>query len=134
MGFINTIFYAGFTGNAWATSSGAYNIMTIAWNGTGDYTLGVWQAEIVIISQCTSAPLISFTWNTLTATSMSLNLHSKCVSDMGAYAGVGASIFTMSFVLNITNLTTNYFLNCSRVGGAGLSSDSNSYIKFTRLA
>ena len=133
MGFINTILYAGFTGNAWATSSGAYNIMTIAWNGTGDYTLGVWNVEIVIISQCVTAPLISFTWNTLTATSMSLNLHSGSVSDMGAYAGVGASIFRMSFVLNVANLTTNYFLNCSRVGGTVLSSDSNSYIKFTRL-
>ena len=134
MGFINTILFAGFTGNAWATSSGAYNIMTIAWNGTGDYTLGVWQVEIVIISQCTSAPTISFTWNTLTATSMSLNLHSGSVSDMGAYAGVGASIFRMSFVLNVTDLLKNYFLNCSRVGGTTLSSDSNSYIKFTRLA
>ena len=134
MGFINTILFAGFTGNAWATSSGAYNIMTIAWNGTGDYTLGVWQVEIVIISQCTSAPTISFTWNTLTATSMSLNLHSGSVSDMGAYAGVGASIFRMSFVLNVTDLLKNYFLNCSRVGGTALSSDSNSYIKFTRLA
>ena len=108
--------------------------MTIAWNGTGDYTLGVWQVEIVIISQCTSAPTISFTWNTLTATSMSLNLHSGSVSDMGAYAGVGASIFRMSFVLNVTDLLKNYFLNCSRVGGTTLSSDSNSYIKFTRLA
>lgn len=134
MGFINTILFAGFTGNAWATSSGAYNIMTIAWNGTGDYTLGLWQVEIVIISQCTSAPTISFTWNTLTATSMSLNLHSGSVSDMGAYAGVGASIFRMSFVLNVTDLLKNYFLNCSRVGGTALSSDSNSYIKFTRLA
>ena len=134
MGFINTILFAGFTGNAWATSSGAYNIMTIAWNGSADYTLGVWQVEIVIISQCTSAPTISFTWNTLTATSMSLNLHSGSVSDMGAYAGVGASIFRMSFILNVANLTTNYFLNCSRVGGTALSSDSNSYIKFTRIA
>ena len=134
MGFINTILYAGFTGNAWATSSGPYNIMSIAWNGTGDYTLGVWNVEIVIISQCTSAPTISFTWNTLTATSMTLNLHSGCVSDIGAYAGVGASIFRMSFILSVTDLLKSYFLNCSRVGGAGLSSDSNSYIKFTRLA
>jgi hypothetical protein len=134
MGFINTILFAGFTGNAWATSSGAYNIMTIAWNGTGDYTLGVWNVEIVIISTCTTAPTISFTWNTLTATSMSLNLHSGCVSDIGAYNGVGASIFRMSFILNVANLTTNYFLNCSRVGGSVLASDSNSYIKFTRLA
>jgi len=134
LGFINTILYAGFTGNAWATSSGAYNIMSIVWDGTGDYTLGVWQVEIVIISQCVNAPTISFNWNTLTATSLSLNLHSGSVSDAGTYAGVAASIFRMSFVLNVTDLLKSYFLNCSRVGGTALSSDANSYIKFTRLA
>lgn len=135
LGFIKTIIGTSFTGTAWGTSSGAYNIMTIAWDGTNDFTLGVWQVEIVIMTQCTSSPAISFVWTTVGVASMAITDQSGHADNFGAYAGVGYQIFRMSFVLNVTTLLVNYYLNCTRTGGGGLASNTaNSFIKCTRLA
>ena len=135
LGYSKTITGGSFTGTAWATSSGAYNIMSIVWDGSNNFTLGVWQVEIVVISQCTSSPAISFCWNTVSNTSMAITEHCGFAGDFGAFAGTGYQNFRMSFVLRITNLLGSYWLNCSRVGGAGLASNTTySYIKFTRLA
>jgi hypothetical protein len=135
LGYSKTITGASFTGTAWATSSGAYNIMSIVWDGSNDYTLGVWQVEIVVISQCTSSPAIAFCWNTISNTSMAITSHCGFAGDFGSFAGTGYQNFRMSFVLRITNLLGSYWLNCSRVGGGGLASNTTySYIKFTRLA
>jgi hypothetical protein len=135
LGYSKTITGGSFTGTAWATSSGAYNIMTIVWDGSNNFTLGVWQTEIYIVTQCTSSPAISFCWNTISNTSMAITEHCGNIGDFGAYAGTGYSIFRLSFVLPITDLLGTYWLNCSRVGGGGLASNTTySYIKFTRLA
>ena len=135
LGYSNTITGASFTGTAWATSSGPYNIMSIVWNGSNNYTLGVWQVDIYIVTQNTASPLISFCWNTISNTSMALTEHCGSATDSGAYAGTIYSIFRMSFVLHITNLLGSYWLNCSRVGGSSLVSNTTySYIKFTRIA
>ena len=109
--------------------------MTIVWNGSNNFTLGVWQTEIYIVTQCTSSPAISFCWNTISNTSMAITEHCGNIGDFGAYAGTGYSIFRLSFVLRITDLLGTYWLNCSRVGGGGLASNTTySYIKFTRIA
>ena len=44
-------------------------------------------------------------------------------------------ITRLSFTLNITNFLGNYWLNSSRLGGSGLSSNTAySQVKFTRIA
>lgn len=126
---------AAFTGTAWATAVGAYNIMTIAWNGTGDKTLGVWLCELVIITNCSTAPAFSLCWNTISNTSMDIS--EKCTQSnlTTVFNAASHQITRLNFTLNITNFLGNYFLNSSKVGGAGLSSNTSfSQIKFTRIA
>ena len=124
-----------FTGTSWATAVGAYNIMTIAWDGTGDKTLGVWLCELVIITNCSTAPAFSLCWNTISNTSMDIS--EKCTQSnlTTVFNAASHQITRLNFTLNITNFLGNYFLNSSKVGGAGLSSNTSfSQIKFTRIA
>lgn len=126
---------AAFTGTGWSTAVGAYNIMTIAWDGTGDKTLGVWMCEIVIITNCSSAPSFSLCWNTISATSMDIS--EKCTQSnvTTVFNAASHQICRLNFTLNITNFLGNYFLNSNRVGGAALFSNlAFSQIKFTRIA
>ena len=134
-GFIKRIAGGSFTGTSWANSVGVYNIMSIVWDGSNDYTLGVWQVDIVVISSCVGAPGISFCWNDASNTSMAITSHCGYEDNFGTFNATNYQNFRMSFVLNVVNLTTSYFLNCNRVGGSVLGSNtSNSYIQFTRLA
>ena len=124
-----------FNGTSWATASGAYNILTIAWNGSGDYTLGVWQVDIVIIINCLNSPTFSLCWNTVSNTSMDIT--EKCAQSYGAttFGAAGHQITRLSFTLNITNFLQNFWLNSLRSGGSSLSSNTSySQIKFTRIA
>ena len=124
-----------FTGTSWATAVGAYNIMTIAWNGSGDKTLGVWLCEVVIITNCSVAPAFSLCWNTISNTSMDIS--EKCTQSnlTTVFNAASHQITRLNFTLNITNFLGNYFLNSSKVGGAGLASNTSfSQIKFTRIA
>ncbi len=125
----------GFTGTSWATAVGAYNIMTIAWNGTGDKTLGVWLCEVVIITNCSTAPAFSLCWNTISNTSMDIS--EKCTQSnlTTVFNAASHQITRLNFTLNITNFLQTFWLNSSKVGGAGLSSNTSfSQIKFTRIA
>jgi hypothetical protein len=134
IGFINTIPGASLN-SGWATAIVAYNIFTIVWNGTGDYTLGVWLCDIVIVTNCTTAQNFSLCWNTISNTSMDIT--EKCAQSTVAtqFNATGHQITRMSFVLNITNLLQTFWLNSFKVGGAGLSSNTAySQIKFTRIA
>jgi hypothetical protein len=126
---------AAFNGTSWGTASGTYNILTIAWNGSGDYTLGVWQVDIVIIINCLNSPTFSLCWNTVSNTSMDIT--EKCAQSYGAttFGAAGHQITRLSFTLNITNFLQNFWLNSLRSGGSSLSSNTTySQIKFTRIA
>ena len=134
IGFINTIPGSSLN-SGWATAIVAYNIFTIVWNGTGDYTLGVWLCDIVIVTNCTTSQNFSLCWNTISNTSMDIT--EKCAQSTVAtqFNATGHQITRMSFVLNITNLLQTFWLNSFKVGGAGLSSNTAySQIKFTRIA
>jgi len=126
---------AAFTGTAWGTAVGAYNIMTMVWNGTADYTLGVWLCDIVIVTNASSASSFSLCWNTISNSSMDIT--EKCTQSnvVSVFNATSQQITRMSFVLNITNTLQTFWLNSNRVGGAGLSSNTTySQIKFTRIA
>jgi len=135
MGYQWDIGGGAFTGTSWGTAVGTYNIMTIAWNGSGDYTLGVWQVDIVIIINCVNSPTFSLCWNTISNTSMDIT--EKCAQSYGAttFGAAGHQITRLSFTLNITNFLQNFWLNSLRSGGSSLSSNTSySQIKFTRIA
>ena len=135
MGYQWDIGGGAFNGTSWGTAVGTYNIMTIAWDGSGDYTLGVWQVDIVIIINCVNSPTFSLCWNTISNTSMDIT--EKCAQSYGAttFGAAGHQITRLSFTLNITNVLGNYWLNSLRSGGSSLSSNTSySQIKFTRIA
>ena len=109
--------------------------MTINWNGLGNYTLGVWQCDIVIATNSRTSIITSVVWNTIGATNFAVNNTSVSQDSLYAYSGGGCQVLRLSFVLNVRNLTTTYYLNFSRVGGASLSSNlTASQIQFTRIA
>jgi len=134
IGYVWTIPYASFTGGAWATSAVVYNILTLAWDGTGNKRIGVWKVDVVIINTCTSAPSSSLCWNTISNVNRTIN--DTCVgsSDLFLFGATGCQIMRMSFTINVVNLTTTYYLNSLTGGGAGLASNTASQITFTRLA
>jgi len=134
IGYNWTIPYAAFTGGAWTGTSAIYNILTLAWDGTGNKRLGVWQVDIVIMSNCTGAPLFSLSWNAVNATTMPITSYCVVVNNAGAFSSGGVQIARLSFVLNVVNLTTTYYLNSYLTAGAGLSANTTSNITFTRIA
>jgi hypothetical protein len=134
IGYVWTIPYASFTGGAWATSAVVYNILTLAWDGTGNKRLGVWRVDVVIINTCTSAPSSSLCWNTVSNVSRTINDTCVGASDLFLFGATGCQIMRMSFTINVVNLTTTYYLNSLTGGGAGLGSNTASQITFTRIA
>jgi hypothetical protein len=134
IGYVWTIPYASFTGGAWATSAVVYNILTLAWDGTGNKRLGVWKVDVVIINTCTSAPSSSLCWNTVSNVSRTINDTCVGASDLFLFGTTGCQIMRMSFTINVVNLTTTYYLNSLTGGGAGLASNTASQITFTRIA
>jgi len=134
IGYVWTIPYASFTGGAWATSAAIYNILTLAWDGTGNKRIGVWKVDVVIINTCTSAPSSSLCWNTISNVNRTINDTCVGASDLFLFGATGCQIMRMSFTINVVNLTTTYYLNSLTGGGAGLASNTASQITFTRLA
>lgn len=134
IGYVWTIPYASFTGGAWATSVPIYNILTLAWDGTGNKRIGVWKVDVVIINTCTSAPSSSLCWNTISNVNRTINDTCVGASDLFLFGATGCQIMRMSFTINVVNLTTTYYLNSLTGGGAGLGSNTASNITFTRMA
>jgi len=111
------------------------NVVTIAWNGTGDKTLGVWLVEIILTTNSATTIDTNLNWNTVSGTSMTVN-HTCCnMSGITLHNSTTCNILRMSFVLNVTNTTTTYYLNFLKAGGSALSDNTGgSRIQFTRIA
>ena len=109
--------------------------MTINWNGLGNYSLGVWQCDIVIATNSSTSMISAIVWNTTNTTNFAVNNTSTSSDSLGVYSTGGCQILRLSFVLNVRNLTTTYYLNFSRTGGSVLCSNLGaSQIQFTRIA
>ena len=135
LGYIFTIPGSSFTGTSWSTAVTPYNIMTINWNGLGNYTLGVWQCDIVITTNSNASIISGIVWNTISNTNFAVNTTSTWEDALAVFSGGGCQILRLSFVLNVRNLTTTYYLNFQKTGGGGLSANlTASQIQFTRIA
>ena len=134
IGYVWNIPYGSFTGVAFGTAVGTYNILTLAWDGSGNKRLGVWRVDVVIMITCTGAPLTKLSWNTTNATTMVITDTCVLASDAGVFGATGIQILRMSFTIDVVNLTTTYYLNSNLTGGSGLASNTTSNIKFTRIA
>ena len=137
IGYIFTITGLNFTGTNWTSTATnvAYNIMTIDWNGIGNYQYGIWQCEIAIIVDAVTFSSITMSWTTAGPTSS--NLSAICANTNSGFVNGGTTtrqILRLNFVLNVTNLTTIYYLNFWWNGGTTSPNVSPSYIRFTRIA
>lgn len=134
LGYQFTIPGSSFTGQNWTTfSTSAYIIQQIDWNGFGNYTLGVWNVEINIVTNCNASPLSHLTWGTSSNTNIRKNATYQGVN--GSFGGNGAHIMNLQFILTVTNLTTTYYVNHWFISGTSLSPNlNNSQIVFTRIA
>ena len=137
IGYIFTINGLNFTGTAWTSTATnvAYNIMTIDWNGFGNYTYGIWQCEIAIIVDAVTFSSITMSWTSAGPTSSSLSAYTDNTNTGFYNLGTTArQILRLNFVLSVTNLTTSYYLNFWHSGGNITPNVSPSYIRFTRIA
>ena len=137
VGHVLTIPFTSFTGQNWigGTVTTPYNIMTIAWNGSGNYSLGVYIVHIVIITGYSTAPASCICWNTVSSSSSILTATSSNLSTGILFSGtVLRQLIKLDFILTVNDLTTTYFLNYWQGGGASLTANNISEISFTRLA
>ena len=69
--------------------------MTINWNGLGNYSLGVWQCDIVIATNSSTSIISAIVWNTTNATNFVVNNTSTSESSLGVYSTGGCQIFRL---------------------------------------
>jgi hypothetical protein len=132
IGYIWSIAGTSFT--SWNGYTTPGNVYTIAWNGTGDKTIGVWRMDISLVTNTATTMTCGLNVNVVNGTSFSSN--TRTVFDSSASgAFVGYQVLRLSTTLDIQNLTTTYYINFQRTGGSGLSDNTGaSQIQFTRIA
>jgi len=121
----------------WTTFTTPQNIATMVFDGTGNYTKGVWQVNIVLSTECINAPNSRLIWTTVSSTSNDLTKY--CTYENGAtlFGILGVQIMKLSFILNVTTTPSTYYLNYVRTAGVGsglAENKTNSHIEFTRIA
>ena len=137
IGYTWTIAGTSFTAWAGYASPNPGNVYTLVWDGTGDKTLGVWQVEISVGTGASNTDIeTGLCWNETSTTHFSPNY--TCANSKGtaAFFIIQLNIIRLSFVLNVTNLTTTYYLNYQNsLGGGGKTSNTaSSHMRFTRIA
>jgi len=108
-------------------------VVTIVWDGSGDKTLGVWNMDICIATNTATSMDSGFVLNT--TNNFVINTRSAWSSALTGFGVNPAQIVRLSTVLEVTNLTTTYYLNFKLNGGSSRSDNtSGSQILFTRIA
>lgn len=113
------------------------NIATMVFNGTGDYTKGVWQVNIVLCTECINPPNSRLIWTTVSNSSDLLTKYCTYENGATAFGLLIVQIMRLSFILNVTTTPSTYYLNYVRTNGVGSSlveNKTNSHIEFTRIA
>ena len=121
---------------AWDGYTTPGNVLTIVWNGSADKTLGVRQVEINLVTNTSTDMKCNLGWvDKLSAPPIYDILNDYPNMSNSSRANYLWQTVNLSFIWNVTNLTTTYYVNFIRSGGSVLSSNTgSSYIKFTRIA
>ncbi len=109
----------------------------MVFNGTGNYTKGVWQVDIVLCTECINPPNSRLIWTTVSSTSNDLTKYCTYENGSTLFGILGVQIMKLSFILNISSTPLTYYLNYVRTPGVGSGLDenkTNSHIEFTRIA
>jgi hypothetical protein len=121
----------------WTTFTTTQNIATMVFNGTGNYTKGVWQVNIVLSTECINAPNSRLIWTTVSPTSNDLTKYCTYENSSTLFGILGVQIMKLSFILNVSSTPSTYYLNYVRTSGVGSGlneNKTNSHIEFTRIA
>ena len=119
--------------NSWSGFTAFGNVYTLAWDGTGDKTLGVWLCDICIATNTTSAMDSGFVLNI--TNNFVINTRSAWSNALTSFGVNQAQIVRLSTVLNITTLTDTYYLNFKINGGSSRTDvPGASQMSFTRIA
>jgi hypothetical protein len=131
IGYIWSIQGSSFT--SWSGYTTFGNVVTIVWDGSGDKTLGVWRVDICIATNTSSAMDSGFVLNTNNL--FVINTRSAWSNALTGFGVNPAQIVRLSTTLEITNLTTTYYLNFKLNGGSARSDiPGASQMLFTRIA
>jgi hypothetical protein len=133
IGYVWSIAGTSFT--AWSGFITPNNVVTIAWDGSGDKTIGIWKVDISLTTNSSTTINTNLNWNMSSTTSMTPNF--TCANSVGVttHGAVSCNILRLSFTLDVTNLTSTYYLNFLRASGSALSDNTAaSRIQFTRIA
>jgi len=126
----------GSTFNSWNGFTSFGTVVTIPWDGTsfsGNTTLGVWRIDICLATNTASAMDSGMVLNT--TNNFVLNTRSTWSNALTGFGVNPAQILRISSTLEITNLTTTYYLNFKLNGGSSRSDNTaGSQILFTRIA
>jgi hypothetical protein len=128
---------AGSTFPNWTTFTTTQNIATMVFNGTGNYTKGVWNVDIVLCTDNTNPPNSRLIWTTVSSTSNAITKYCTYESGSTLFALQGVQIMRLSFILNVSSTPLTYYLNYERTTGIGsglVENKTNSHIEFTRIA
>jgi hypothetical protein len=70
----------------------------------------------------------------LYTTNFAVNTTSAWEDALAVFCGGGCQMLRLSFILNVRNLTTTYYLNSQIIGGSGMGNGTASKITLTRIA
>ena len=121
----------------WTTFTTTQNIATMVFNGTGNYTKGVWQVNVVLSTENINAPNSRLIWTTVSPTSNDLTKYCTYENGSTLFGILGVQIMKLSFILNVSSTPSTYYLNYVRTSGVGSGlneNKTNSHIEFTRIA
>ena len=121
----------------WTTFTTTQNIATMVFNGTGNYTKGVWQVNIILCTEVSSSPNARLIWTTVSSTSSALTPYCTYESTVATYDKINVQIMRVSFILNVTKIATSYYLYYVRTAAVGsglVENKTNPKIEFTRIA
>jgi hypothetical protein len=133
IGYVWSIPGTSFT--SWSGFTSVGNVYTLPWNGTGDATLGVWRADICLATATATSMDSGMCLNTVSATNFTINTRSIWEGDLASFGTQLSQVLRMSFTMEITNLTTTYYLNFKLNNGSSRSDlTAGSQMLFTRIA
>ena len=121
----------------WVGFTTTGNVVTVNFDGTGNFVRGVYQVDIVLTTEISSSPNTRLIWTQVSSTSSAITQYCTYESTGATFNTTNFQIMRLSFVLKVSTYTSTYYLNYVRTAGVGsglVENKANSHIQFTRIA
>lgn len=121
----------------WVGFTTTGNVVTVNFDGTGNFVRGVYQVDIVLTTEISSSPNTRLIWTQVSSTSSAITPYCTYESTGATFNTTNYQIMRLSFILKVSTYTSTYYLNYVRTAGVGsglVENKANSHIQFTRIA